>query len=414
MYTQQFVLPNLKSSSLEEAVRLNLQVISPIDFTSAYIDWEKVEDGVNSQETEILASFAERSIIDKVYEVLSESQFVPVAIEQRAASITRVISQLSNSYDSKKSYFLLYVSSDGLGFDIIRRGYLYFSRFAPWSALVSDYSGQKQISFKDFSRTIIEESHRVVNFYSSHFNSSIDSIYVIAPNLENQVSQIVESSLPLKIEPLVLKDYQVDQNLFIAFGAGLRGVASRAVDVDISLAPEGTEVQFYHSRVLAFISMWRNVLASVFVIVLLSMIGTYIFLSSYINHLVTDFSRVSGGYNVSYLNSLKGAATSFNSSADSAINAKNQQTRWSKALSDINSQAVNGVSIDRIYVQSLDFPITLNGVAPTQDMVVDFKNKLAALPYISGVDLPLSSFVPVGANQVSFTLSFKINQSAIK
>ncbi len=414
IYTQQFVLPNLKSSSLEEAVRLNLQVISPIDFTSAYTDWERIEDGTGSQEAEILASFAEKAIVDKIYEVLSESQFVPVAIEQRATSITRVISELSNSYNPKNSYFLLYVSSDGLGFDIIRRGYLYFSRFTPWSALVSDYSGQKQISFNEFTKTIIEESHRVINFYSSHFNSSIDSIYVVAPNLEKQVSQIIESSLPLKIEPLVLKDYQIDQNLFIAFGAGLRGIASRAMDVDISLAPEGTEAQFYHSRILAFVSMWRNVLASVFVIILLSMIGVYIFLSSYINRMVSDFSRVSGNYNVSYLNSLKSAATDFNSSVTSAINAKSQQTRWSKALNDINNQATNGVVVSRIYVQSLDLPITLNGLAPTSDAAVDFKNKLAALSYISGVDMPLSGLIPIGPNQVSFSISFKINQSAIQ
>lgn len=415
IYTQQFILPNLKLSTLDEAVHLNLQVISPIDFLSAYNDWQKVEvtDG-SARETEILASFVEKSIVDRIFSSLTKSQFVPVAVEQRASSLTRVISWLSNSYNPKNSYFLLYVSSDGLGFAIIRYGYLYFSRFTPWSALLNNSSGQKQISFKDFSETIIQESHRVINFYSSHFNSAISSIYIIAPNLEQQVNKIVESNFPLKVEPLILKDYKIEQSWLVAFGAALRGTVSRSIDTDISLAPEGTETQFYHSRILAFTVLWRNVLASVFTVILISSIGVYIFLGSFINRIATDFSNIAGNYNISYLNTLKNQATSFNQAADIALNAKNQQTRWSQALIGINSQAVNGVSVDRIYVQSLDLPVVLNGSAPNSNAAVDFKNKLAALPYITGIDLPLSSLTPNGADQVSFTISFKIVQSGIQ
>lgn len=414
IYTQQFVLPNLKLATLEEAVRLNLQVISPIDFTSAYSDWQKVEvtDG-SARETEILASFVEKSAIDRIYSALLESQFIAVAVEQRAASLTRVVSWLSNSYNSKDSYFLLYVSSDGLGFAIIRYGYLYFNRFTPWSALAHYSSGQKQISFKEFSETIIQESQRVINFYSSHFNSVINSIYIIAPNLEQQVKQIVESNFPFKVEPLILKDYQVDQSWLVALGAALRGIVPRSIDTEISLAPEGTETQFFRSRVLVFTVLWRNVLAAVFTIILLSTVGVYLFLGNFINRLAEDFSNVAGNYNIAYLNALKNEAINFNKSATAALTAKSQQTKWSQALLGITNQAVSGVSVDRIYVQSLDLPVVLNGRAPTSNAALDFKNKLAVLPYINGINLPLSSLVPTGISEVSFTISFKIIQSNI-
>ena len=42
VYTQEFMLPQLKLSTLEEAVRLNLQVISPIDFSKSYHDWQRI------------------------------------------------------------------------------------------------------------------------------------------------------------------------------------------------------------------------------------------------------------------------------------------------------------------------------------------------------------------------------------
>ena len=410
VYSQQFVLPQLKSSSLEEAARLNLQVISPIDFSKSYSDWQKIDNPKSTvHEVEILASFIEKETIDPIYKALLDAQFVPVAIEQRAASLIRLLVQLANSYNDQQSHFLLYVSSDGLGFALIRNNYLYFNRFTSWSSILHSAAGQRQISVSEFSDTIIQESHRIMNFYSSHFNDAINSLYIIAPGLEEQVKQIIENSFPIKVEPFSLKNLVIEQQWYVALGAALRGSVPRAIDVEISLAPEGTEIQFYHSRVIAFAILWRNVLVSVLTIALVSTAGVYLLMSKFTNDAVADLNLSSGNINSAYLDSLKNEAVKFNRAIDRAMAAKQTQSSWSKVLADIYAQAGTDSSIVRIYMQSIDSPIILNGTAINSNAAIDFKNKLAALPYISSVDLPLSSLTSDGTDSgVSFTISFKV------
>ena len=406
IYSQQFELPPLQSTGLDEAVRLNLQVLSPIDFSKAYSDWQKVENP-KTRGVEILASFIEKDIVDKITAPIIGSNFIPVAVEQKAASLTRVILQLVSGSDPKVPYFLMYVSSDGLGFSIIRQGHLYFNRFTSWSGLSK--SSQRQISLKEFSETIIQESHRIMNFYVSHFNETISYLYVVAPGMENQVKQIVGDNFSFKIEPLVLKDYPIDQSWLVALGAAVRGFIPRSMDTEISLSPEGTETQFFHSQILTFIQMWRSIVISVFAIILIASVGVFLFLGSVINRSAQDFNKISGSYNVTYLNSLKQQAQAFNQLVDKATSARQQQTRWAKALSDIYSQTGPDVVIDRFYIQSLDLPGIINGHATDANSAVDFKNRLAALPYLNSLDLPLSSLNQgVSGNSVVFTLSFRI------
>ena len=413
VYTQEFMLPQLKLSTLEEAVRLNLQVISPIDFSKSYHDWQRIENPRGSiHEIEILSSFVEKEVIGPLSQALLDSQFVPVAVEQRATSLIRIIAQLASTYNPQNSYFLLYVSSDGLGFAIIRNGCLYFNRFTNWSALVKVAAGQRQISLKEFAETIIQESHRVINFYSSHFNDMINSLYIIAPGLEAPVRQIMESNFPLRVEQFALRGYALEQSWYVSLGAALRGLVPRSIDAEISLAPEGTETQFFRSRVIAFAILWRNVLISVFTIILLASIGAYLFLNQFANTTAEDFNKMAGSYNVNYLNTLRNEANQFNHDIDRALAARRQQTRWVKIISDIQSQAGTDITISRIYVQSLDVPVILYGQATSSNAAVAFKNKLAGLSYLSSVDLPLSSLTSgVNTTQVSFTISFKVSNA---
>lgn len=406
IYSQQFELPPLQSTNLNEAVRLNLQVLSPIDFSKAYSDWQKVENP-KTRGVEILASFVEKDIVDKIIGPVTKSNFIPVAIEQKAASLTRVILQLASGNDPKIPYFLMYVSSDGLGFSIIRQGHLYFNRFTSWSGLSK--GKQRQISLKEFSEAIIQESHRIMNFYASHFNENISYLYVVAPGMENQVKQIVEDNFAFKIEPLVLKDYPIDQSWIVALGAAVRGIIPRSMDTEISLSPEGTEIQFFHSQILTFVQMWRSIIISVCAAILVACVGVFLLLSSVTNSTAQDFNKVAGSYNVTYLNALKQQAQDFNQLVNRATAARQQQTRWAKVLSDIYSQAGLNVSIDRFYIQSQDLPGIINGHATDANSAVDFKNKLAALPYLNSVDLPLSSLNQgVSGGSVVFTLSFKV------
>lgn len=414
VYTQHFALPLLQSSSLKEAVQLNLQVLSPIDFSKAYSDWQQVPATQNvDNQVDILASFSEKEIIDSFYNALSNSQFLPVAIEQKMASLTRAITKLSAGYDPQKSHFLLYVNSDGVGFSIIKNSSLYFDRFTLWSALIKENSQSKQITLKEFGDIIVQESHQVVNYYSSRFHDAVTSLYVVAPGFEEQVKNIMVDQFSLTIEPLALKEYVLDISWLAALGASLRGLTSRSLDTDVSLAPEDTEIQFLHSQIIEFVSLWRNIILATLFIVLAASVGTYLFLNYLIGGTVKGLNISTGSYSEAHLSTLTSEANSFNQVINQALLARQKQTRWSHVLSDIVSKESTTAFIDHLYVQSPGLPVILNGRANTSNDAVDFKNRIASLSYISNVDLPLSSLI-LNGNQVSFSISFNVNASGLQ
>lgn len=405
VYTQVFSLPPLGGKDLEEAVQLNLQVISPINFSESYSDWERFGSvGVNGHELEIFSSFVEREIVDVLDASLRAAGFFSLAIEQKAVSLARVLNKFVSGFDATKSYLLLFVSGNGLSFSIVKNGSLYFNRFSPWT-LISK-GALREISFEDFRDLIIQETHRMVNFFSSRFHESIAGLYVAAPDLDEQIRGIVSDNFSIPVYPVLLQEVTVAAQELPAFGAALRGRIPRHSDMQVSLAPQGTEVQFLHSQMTAFVSMWRNITVAVGAVILLAYLGVFLFLLNVSEKLVDDVSYLSSQQNISYLSALQKEAEMFNKNITLALKARTEQTRWVGVLKAIYKEAGTGILIDRFYAQSLDLPIVLNARAAKENLVIDFKNKLEKIPQISRVDLPLASFSPAGDGMISFKISF--------
>lgn len=412
VYSQTFSLPPIEESNKKEAIRLNLETISPIKFSEAYTGYQLLGKG-SATEEEYLASFSDSSIINSTYQVLKDSFFSPIAIEQRAYSLARLITQLGATYDQAKSYFVLHISGDGLSFSVIRNGNLYFNRFVLWDVVLKNGAQDRQISFQEFEKVIVQESRRVINYFSSRFSDNIQSIYIVAPGLEDQVTGIVEKNLPYSAELLTIKNYEVGMEWAASLGAALRGLVPRSRDFDISVAPEDAQEVFFHSQILSFITLWRNLAAVVFFVILLSLLVTFSFLRSYETQLAGDLSRLAARHNVAYLKQLQDEAKKFNTDVEQALEAHNQQTHWENQIRKVFDSAQGLVTIVRFYAQSKTNPIILNGEAPNEQAVVAFKNNLESLKIFSNVDLPLSAITPLSDSRVSFKITFKILDSAL-
>lgn len=408
VYTQVFSLPAFENKALDEAIRLNLQVVSPIEFSKTYSDWERIDKGDDGGlEVEILASFIEKEIADPFFLALSQANFLTIAIEQKASSLSRVIREISLNFDPNQSYCILNISGDGLSFSILRNKSMYFNRFSSWENITSSGSN-KQINFIDFKNAIIQETHRVTNFFTSKFQNNISSIYLIAPGLDNQVKQVLEQNFQMKVLAVELKDYIIDQNFLVSLGGSLRGFIPRSQDSEISLAPEGTEKEFSHSQVLSFVSIWREIIISTCIVIFISFLGLYLFLGGVIKSEETALKDISANQNKNLLLDLKAKADKFNKMVSIIEKAKGQRTLWSPLIDSIYQKAGIGVQIDRISVQAIDRPVLINARATNESVAVNFKNALQTMPQIANIDLPLSGITPYNANSVSFGLSFEI------
>lgn len=399
VYTQRLSLPRMKDSEFQEAVSLNLQTISPIDFKNTYHDWEQMENEEETEEVSLFASFAEKNIIDAYAEAFKLGGFFVTAVESKTTSLVRAVGQFEDIFGLQKSYLIIGGTSDGISFIIISGGYVYFTRFSSW-----DEIGEDMESF------IVGGYNQVSIFFENQVHKSFDAVYVAAGSFTNRIWDIVARNFSIKPLTVRLKDTSVDESWHVVLGAGLRGCIPLSQDTQISLASEGTELLYQRMRTSSFLSAWTGIFFSVSLILLASFIGVFIFLNSYMGKTT---NAVASSFNDPQIlpkyEFYASEAAKFNERATAALSMENARVRWGKFMEDLLALEGNSVLIDRLYVQSKDAPVSVTARAVDEVAANDFEKKIAKLPYVSDTNLPLSSFQKAdGIMRVSFILSFNL------
>ena len=128
-YTQSLKIPYVGKSQLEESVRLNLEIVTPIRAEDALMGWQKIKEFDN--EIEILGAFMEKAKMESVRTPLEHAKFYPVAFEFPALSIMRMI----KIKEKQGICALAYISNDGMNFFITKEGALYFDYFISWEEI---------------------------------------------------------------------------------------------------------------------------------------------------------------------------------------------------------------------------------------------------------------------------------------
>lgn len=405
VFTQSFAMPPVKEGNKEEVIRLNLETISPIDFLKSYADVQPL-----GSSTEYLASFIEKEKVDMLYQACLSASFEVVAIEQRAASVVKTLAALVDNFDATQPHLVVHITGDGLSFSIMRSGGLYFNRFVSWKTVRAEADGDKrEISFKEFRRIITQETHLVTNYYANRFTQAIEQASILAPGLEAQVQKVLAENFSFRVEAPIFKKYPLDASWAASLGAAIRGLIPRSKDAQISLAPEGTEERYFHSQITVFMGMWRNAIAASLFVLVVALWVSFIFLGSYENKLAQNLGALSLNQNSSQLAALTAQAEEFNKNVNNALLARQNQTHWSTVLRAIfgNTQ---GVRITRLYVQSAQIPILVNGQAASPNEAVAFKNRLEQSASITNADLPLVDIKPVNSTTVGFRISFSLKK----
>src|SRR3989338_4204727 len=84
VYAQAFSLPLVSETNLEEAARLNLQMISPTDPKNTYSDWQRIEAPNESENIELLGALIENKAADELIAALREAGSLAGAACRRA------------------------------------------------------------------------------------------------------------------------------------------------------------------------------------------------------------------------------------------------------------------------------------------------------------------------------------------
>lgn len=408
-YTQTITLPMLSGKALNEAADLNMQMISPVEYEKTYHDWEIIEKPQSpSGEIDVVASFIEKGIIDALCVALKKAYFIPIAVEQRTVSCARCINQLTDT-SPNAPYGLLHVGGDGVSFALVRWGHVFFTNTILWNSFTHNQNS-REISFSDFSTTLIQGMQRVLNYYTSRSPDPLSTLFLVAPGLESNIIEMLSKHLSFPIQSVTLKEYELEKDAFVALGGALRGKLPRSKDTHMSLAPQGTEIEFAHSQVISFISLWKEIVALMCAVVLVAGTITFAFLRTLAYENAKSLAAISLGQNMQELRDKKEEAQQFNMHIDRALKAKSEQTRWAGIISAIYQKAGTNVRIDRFYAQSITLPVLINGRAQSEQSALEFKAALALLPELKNIDLPVTSITKTEDGRVSFRLSFLVNR----
>lgn len=406
VYTQVFSIPLLAEDKLSEAAALNLQMISPIDFVSAYSGWQKVGEGLaQGSEIELLGAFAEKARVDEFYRILAGSNFIVAAVEFPALALSRTLGA-SGEIDVQESSVLLDVSHDGAALMILKNSNLYFNHFHSWNSIQEEIGGKK-ISADDFSGFLTREFQKVLNFYSSHWGGSINTLILINPNLGRELTEHLEQNFSFKIKPLSVKNFPtLAPAQFAVFGSALRGLLPRSRDAYLSLTTAPVQVQYREARILNFAGLWRKIAVTVLIFILVIFAALDIFFSSYGRKLEKQISTSLSPEDLSQVEELTREANAFNQLVNAAFEAKSETAEWSVFLRRLNDLAASQITLRRVNVSVQD--IAVSGVSANESAVLAFKDRLFREENFESLSLPLTNINANPDGTVNFNLTFKL------
>lgn len=411
IYTEIFTLPQTASAQIEEAAKLNLQMISPIDFDRAYSDWQIIGQRIdeNSGQLEILGAFIPKRNVDDLEEVLSQSGFEAIAVEFSTLALSRALIGIGEGILKEKDYLLLKISGEGVSFGLIRSGNLNFLHFVSWSSL---YGEKRTITMEALNKTVVEEMQKVISFQETHMEGKVEELLLITPSFEKELFKIIEENFPnLRLKVPTLKQFNNPAPVWYSvIGSALRGIIPREHDDMISLLKVGVSGKFAQYQTMSFIKMWRNIIIAILGgILAIFLIVDGIFAINK-NSLSQQAENIAQNPQDSRMIQLQSEAETFNDKVAVLYDAEQQKTQWAPFFNEIKNTAGSDILISRILIQSSSAPILLMGKTSSQQAIVDFKNKLALLPQISNVDFQPSNVTNEGG-KYNFSINFIIKDA---
>ena len=404
IFAQSFNVPIVASDDLAEAIRLNLQMVSPNKIEESYYDYQEIKVNKDLGHIDLLGAFAAMGPMDEYEKALREAAFIPVATEFPGLSLARLIRERWGGIELEQQYLLMYVSGDGVLMMIIKNGNLSFNHFTPWQEIGAEHT--ESLTFPQVQALIKREMQRVMNFHLSRTGKSLEEAVLISPVFNYEIVKMASEDLKIKIRNLTIAELpKLQPGWFPALGAALRGLLSRSKDSDVSLAAANSQTEYYHERVYNFIGLWRNIVIGSLIVILaaFTMVDT-IFRREQLQ-LQTSLASTFDA------NTLKASAmvvekiNTFNESLATIETTTKKEVRWSPTLALLVKTAGTDIALERVFIGKGDLHGLLNGRGATDEAILAFKDRLLKQESVASVDLPLSNIKIESDKSASFSMS---------
>lgn len=409
VYSQVFAVPTTRAEQLEEAARLNLRMLSPIDWETAYADWQKINTTVHSDgSVDALGAFVESSVADAYHAALQASGFLPIAIEFASLSLARALQGAVDAGMGGVPCLVVNLTGDGMTLLAVQDGVPQFTEFTGWGAF-SKSATNGQVTLLEFQSVLGAAIRRFLNFYRTRFHGDLRTAFVVNATSNKEVAEWIKQEFSFEV--FSLGGYAtLGKEWCVASGAALRGLIPRAADTFISLARVGTEDDFERNNVRRFISLWRAVTLSVLSITVVLYVALDILMIHRENTLSAELYGVGATSGNAEVAALATQATNFNVLAEKAFIANTRAIPQADILRSLYVAAGTRIALTRIDLDAGIHTLMIQGTATNEQAVIAFKEILENNPRIADVSLPLSAITATPTGSSSFTATITIRQ----
>lgn len=405
VYAQAFSVPLMAAKEQEEAIDLNLQMISPGKITESYYDWQEIKINEAAGHIDLLGAFASAEVIDQYTAALTAANFNVVSVEFPGLALSRLVKERWQSTGGIDQYLLLYMNSEGLLISILKNANLYFAHFTPWSDVVTA-TQERPIAFTDIQAFITQEIQRVLAFYLSKSGHSLSSAILISPMFNYEIVEIASQKFSLDVKNLSISELpDLSSTWFPVLGASLRGLIPRSKDTFLSLSETSAKTEYYQERALSLLSLCRNIVtgALIFVFIAYLIVDGVFYRTESSNR--AQSSTLKTNINTAEVIALRDSATQFNQLVTLAGVAKSHEANWFPIFDALRLAAGANVSISRIFADKNNLSLIITGTATNELAAINFKGRVERIANMKSVSLPLSQIKTEGESSVSFSLT---------
>lgn len=406
IYIQPFSLPSLARDNLKESAELNLRMISPIDVSKAYYDWQEIGENIPKDQLDIVGAFIAKDVADKFIEVIQGANFSVAAVEFSSLSLIRAA--LKNGITNKDvPSLILQMDQGGLGFIISHMGQLYFHYFTEWDRY---RDGNKNIDIAKFKDGVVDEVRKLINFYLTNFKTNdIKDIAVLAENFTEEVRAALQEALP-GIQVQTVNFNEVNS----AYGSALRGAVVGSRDSSISLANLSAIDVFRKSQITNLIAIWRNFMFTTFGFLLLVFLGSAIFFQNIAEGVKANDPLVINQESTLKLIRLENEVNDFNTTVAILMALTGEINDTYPIASKLTGLMAGTVNLRRMTINNINGTINIIALASREELARDFKAKLEADSSFIEVDLPFQEFRAQANGTVEFLVKMKLANANIQ
>lgn len=410
-FTNILTVPKLtRQESLEEAIKLNLRLRSPIEINNSYLDWEVIDDSSFQNNQTIFAAVGDKSGIDKYVNCLRKAGFKTIAVEKSSLGLLRFIEKFAIN---QNHYLLINIDRDGIDLIVSKDNRLAFYDFDSLNE-VARYDLNSNLSAQDFEIFLTKKVNQVVNYCQSRQNQALNKFYIfsVIPEIKTRLTNLVASSFNLEVLSLQnTKLVKAPEEWYSVIGSAIRGTIPRSMDIIVSLMETGTEQDYHQSQIIKFISMWSKISITVMLSLAIIYFGIFkLFFNEEELRLIEKSNLISPNQEIlnNRSKTLEARAENFNKEMTGIVTIINKTTDWDAQIKFCFDLAKkNQVDILKVFISNESRNVTLQGVSSLQNAIANFRADLEGTNRLTNVTAPLESISTDGKNHY-FSIKFNL------